>query len=492
MLTTPIGKLAGHCRHALALFMLVALLPSLSLAQAAVVDSAAIRRFVTEAMRADGVPGLAIVIVTHDGTAYAEGFGTTGSESDPITPDTPFVLGSMSKSVTALAVMQLVEAGRIDLDAPVRRYLPDFTMASADAERITVSQLLAHTSGIPTKAARAEGEARTLAGHVSALRRVALERAPGAAHEYASPNYQVLGRIVEVVSGESFGAYVDRHIFVPLGMRRSYADAASASAAGLAYGHQMMFGLAVARHLAAEPDRLPTAALMSSANDLGRFLRAQLRGGEIDGVRVASDSSVAAMHRPLVQAAGFAYAMGWRVSEIGGGVAVHHGGILPNYRGKMVMLPERGLGVVVLTNVSTVIGAPTSHRIADGVAAIVSAQQPTPSPKLSLWWMLVGVAIGMVVIAALQLRGLARAVRAPRSVGVAVKEIGFAAALVFGLPALLGFGWGEMWRQAPDLTVWMIAAAALGVATGLVRLRNTVRPIEQAAGIEAAGAILQG
>lgn len=460
--------------HVLALTILATLaaFPSLSRAQTPTINQTAIRRFVTEAMRADGLPGLAVVVVTRDGTAYAQGFGSTGRNGERITPDTPFILGSMSKSVTALAVMQLVESGRIDLDSPVRQYLPDFSMASLEAERITVRQLLAHTSGIPTNAPRAQGDGRTLAGHVSALRRVTLVHTPGTAHEYASPNYQVLGLIVEVVSGESFGAYVLRHIFLPLGMRHSYTDGRSGGIDKLAHGHQMMLGVAVQRQLPLEMDRLPTAALMSSANDLGRFMRAQLRGGELDGARVASDSTVATMHRPLVQTAGFGYAMGWRVSKIGSETAVHHGGIVPNYRGKMVMLPERGLGVAVLTNVSTVIGSPTSHRIADGIAKIISGQQPAPAPRLPLRWMLIGAAVGMVLITVLQLRSVARAVRVPRSVVAAMKEFGIAALLVFGLPASVGLGWEELWRQAPDMTVWVIVAATLGLATGALRLRN--------------------
>ncbi len=454
--------------------------PCVPRAQTAAIDSQAIRQFVTQTMRADGVPGVAVVVVTREGTIFAEGFGPTGHASDRITPDTPFILGSMSKSVTALAVMQLVESGRINLDAPVRRYLPDFSMASAKAEGITVRQLLAHTSGIPTNAPRAVGNARTLADHVRALRNVALVHEPGTTHEYASPNYQLLGRIIEVVSAESFGAYVRRHIFSPLGMRHSYADARSVGADSLAPGHQMVFGIAMPRQLPLETDRLPTAALMSSANDLGRFMRAELRGGELDGVRVASDSSVAEMHRALARGSGFSYAMGWRVSEVGRETAVHHGGILPNYRGKMVMLPERGIGVVVLTNVSTVVGSPSSHRLADGIAMISSGQPPTSPSVFSLRFILTGVAIAMMIITLLQLRGVWRAVRLPRSTAAAIREIGFAAALVLGLPTLLSFGWGEMWRQAPDMTIWIIVAATLGVATGLLRLRKSALPTAQA------------
>ncbi len=456
---------------------LVALLSSVSQpvvarAQSVDIDRAAIRRVVNAAMQADGVPGMAVVVVSRDGTRYAEGFGTTGRNGAHVTPDTPFLLGSMAKSVTALAMMQLVEQGRVTLDEPVTRYLPTFTMASASAARITVRQLLAHTSGIPMRAARAEHDDRTLADHVSALRAVTLTAEPGAAHEYSSPNYQLLGRIVEVVSGESFGAYVARHIFAPLNMRHSHVEATSANAAGVAAGHQMVLGIVVQRELPFESDRLPTAALVSTANDLGRFMRAQLRSGELDDVRVLTEISMREMHRPQVQASGFAYAMGWRLSTIGGVAAVHHGGILPNYRGKMVMLPERGLGVVVLTNVSTLIGSPTSHRVADAIAAIVAGQTPPAPPRVPLRWMLIGVAIGMLTITALQLRGLVRARRSQRSVGAAIKEVGFAVLLLFGLPLVSGIGWEELWRQAPDIAAWTLIAATLGVATGVIRLRT--------------------
>lgn len=443
-------------------------------AQQPQVDSVAIRRFVTSAIRADRVPGLAIAVVSRDGVLYAEGFGSTGRDGDRITPDTPFLLGSMSKSITALAVMQLVDAGQVELDAPVRRYLADFALRGNGSDQITVRQLLAHTSGIPTSAPRATGAHRTLADHVTALRQVSLARAPGEAHEYSSPNYQTLGRLVEVVSGQEFGAYVAQHVFAPLGMRHSFSDSAGAYSAGLTHGHQMVFGWSMQRDLAFEADRLPTAALVSSAGDLGRFLRAELRGGELDGVRIASVDAMKQMHQPQVSSPGFAYAMGWRVSALAGETAVHHGGILPNYRGKMVMLPTLGLGVVVLTNVSSVLGTPTSHRVADGVAAILAGADPG-QPRWSLSWLLSAVALGMLAITTLQLRGLLRARRTPRGLPAALKEFAFATALLVGMPLWLGFGWAEILRQMPDVGAWMLLSVTLGTATGVLHFLNAPR-----------------
>ncbi|MBC7788882.1 MAG: beta-lactamase family protein [Anaerolineae bacterium] len=441
------------------------------LAQRPVVDTADIGRYVTKEMRADRVPGLGIVVVTRDSVLYAQGFGSTGRKGESVTADTPFLLGSMSKSVTALAIMQLVEAGRVHLDSPVVRYLPDFVVEGTGAAKITVRHLLAHTSGIPASAPRAHGSGRSLASHIVALHDVELASEPGATHEYSSPNYQVLGRLVEVVSGEPFAAYVQRNVFGPLGMRRSFADSLGARASGLARGHQMIFGMPLARDLPFEGDRLPAAALVSTAGDMGRFLQAQLREGELNGARVASIAAFREMHKPQVQSEGFAYAMGWRVNPFAGGTAVHHGGILPNYRGKMVLLPELGVAVVVLTNVSSVIGAPTSHRVADGVAGLMAGRAPA-EPRWSLVWFLSAVALGMVAITALQIRGLLRARRGPRQVRGAMKELVFAGLLLLGPPLLLNFEWVEILRQTPDVGSWMLISAALGAVTAAYNARG--------------------
>ena len=114
-LTTPFVTLW----RSLALAVAILSLRCAAHAQTVAVDAAKIRAFVADVMRDDAIPGLAVVVVLRDGTAYAEGFGKTGRANGAVTPDTPFLLGSMSKSITALAVMQLVEEGRVDLVAPV-------------------------------------------------------------------------------------------------------------------------------------------------------------------------------------------------------------------------------------------------------------------------------------------------------------------------------------------------------------------------------------
>ncbi|MBK9966444.1 MAG: beta-lactamase family protein [Holophagales bacterium] len=152
----------------------------------------------------------------------------------------PVIIGSLSKAITATAVLQLVDGGKVELDAPMQRYLGETRFADPAAAAITVRQLLNQSSGLPTEAARGAGRDATLAEHVDALREVRLVAVPGERHIYSSPNYQILGRIVELVSGQPFGRFVETRIFSPLGMTASGVDAAAVPR--LAPGHNLWWG----------------------------------------------------------------------------------------------------------------------------------------------------------------------------------------------------------------------------------------------------------
>ena len=121
--------------------------------QARDIDIAAIDAYLETAMAVAHIPGLALGIVQNDRIVHLRGFGTADPTGRPVTPQTPFILGSVSKSFTALAVTQLIEAGRLELDTPVQRYLPWFRVADASASsQITVGHLLSHTSGLSRSA----------------------------------------------------------------------------------------------------------------------------------------------------------------------------------------------------------------------------------------------------------------------------------------------------------------------------------------------------
>ncbi len=174
-------------------------------------DIAAIDQYVESEMRATRLPGLALAIVQGDKIVHLRGFGKADPSGRPVTPQTPFLIASVTKPFTALAVMQLVEAGKVQLDAPVQRYLAWFRVADPEASaRITVRQLLVQTSGLPTitgdehMVTSGDASEEALENRVRALRATRLTAQPGTIFQYSNANYATLAMIVKSVSGQSY------------------------------------------------------------------------------------------------------------------------------------------------------------------------------------------------------------------------------------------------------------------------------------------------
>ena len=195
-----------------------------------------------EQMQRLNIPGASLAIVEGDQIVHMRGFGNARPGGEAPTPQTPFLIGSLTKSVTALAVMQLVEVGKLELDAPIQRYLPWFKVADPQASaQITVRHLLNQTSGLSTASGRipladfddspnaAERQARVLAT-------LKLSRPVGSAFEYSNSNYNLLGLIIEAASGESYADTIQTHVFAPLKMSHSYTSQAEAKQNDMAVG----------------------------------------------------------------------------------------------------------------------------------------------------------------------------------------------------------------------------------------------------------------
>lgn len=412
-----------------------------------------IDRFVAERMADHLVPGLALVVIRDGKVVHRRGFGELRTNQ-------PIIIGSLSKAITATAVMTLVEAGRIELDAPMQRYLPGLTFDDPDMQSVTVRHLLNQTSGLPSDAPRASGRDATLAAHAAALQTVQLVAPPGERHLYSSPNYQLLGRIVEVVSGQSFADYVQARILDPLRMTSSSMTGAQHAVTG----HNIWWGVPGPSTYRWEPGRLPTASVVASADDLARFMLSQL--GE--GPRILTPESLAILHRGTGKTDYFSYAMGWRAGTTAGVPSLWHGGALPSYRGAMVMLPQSRSGVIVLTNMSTMF-ADHTRDIATGVVAIME-QRPLPEPSRPLRQIYLAIAAGSLLLLLLFVRGLVRAIRRPG--GNRKKIIAFDVLLpvvaLLATPMLLHVSYLAMWEGAPDITLTVAIAMLLGfVAAGI-------------------------
>ena len=190
-------------------------------------------------------------IVHNNEIVYTQGYGVTGPDGTSITSQTPFIMGSTSKSLTALAFMQLVEAGEIELDANVQTYLPWFTMKGPeDSNLITIRQLLTHTSGLSGTVSDKDlvsndTSENALETHIREVADYKLTNTPGDIYHYNNTNYDILGLIVQTVSGISFEEYLEEQIFSPLEMDNSYTSKLEAEESGSAMGHTYFCGFSI-------------------------------------------------------------------------------------------------------------------------------------------------------------------------------------------------------------------------------------------------------
>ncbi|GAB4537758.1 MAG: serine hydrolase [Anaerolineae bacterium] len=380
----------------------------------------AIDAYVEEQMHRLNMPGVSLAIVEGNEIVHLRGFGQARPGGEVPTPQTPFFIGSLTKSLTALAVMQLVEAGKIELDAPVQRYLPWFRVADPQASaQITVRHLLNQTSGLPTSSgeiqlADFDGSPGAAERQARALSTLELSRPVGSAFEYSNSNYNLLGLIIEAASGESYADYTQKHIFTPLDMSHTYTSQPIARQNGLAMGHQYWFAIPFAAPNVPIPQgSLASGQLISSSEDMARYMIALLNGGCYGDMQILSVAGVAELHRGVADfsAMGLSlgqYGMGWFVDEVDQTKLVWHSGTTPNFGAYMALLPEQKKGVVLLFNANHHWMTPVLSDFGGGVAALLAGDQPAPVPFIGMIpWAL----RGLLLIPALQIIGIVATLR---------------------------------------------------------------------------------
>jgi CubicO group peptidase (beta-lactamase class C family) len=345
-----------------------------------------------------------------------KGFGIADPSGRPVTPQTPFIIGSTTKSMTAVAVMQLVEAGKLELDAPVQRYLPWFRVADQDASaRITIRHLLNHTSGLPTMSGESETSTDTsdqaLEHRVRALSSAELTAPVGTIWQYCNANYDVLGLIVQTVAGQSYETYLQEHLFTPLAMRQTFTSQQEAQQHGMATGYRYWFGVPLPAHLPYHRGELPAGFVISSAENMAHYLIAHLNAGRYRAAQILSPSGIAELHRPAVALMGtpdIFYGMGWYIMATNGVPTVRHVGETGNYHANIVLVPEGGWGIVLLMNGnSAFLGHARIEGIAVGVTSLLVGR---PLPEAAPFYDTIVFYIIVLGIAVLQVVGIIRSV----------------------------------------------------------------------------------
>jgi len=360
----------------------------------------AIDAYIEEQMRRLHIPGVSLAIVEGDSVAHVRGFGKARPGGEAPTPQTPFLIGSLTKSFTALAVMQLVEAGKVELDAPVQRYLPWFRVADPQASaQMTVRHLLNQTSSLPllpSEIAMADFDDRPDATErqVRALSTLKINRPVGSKWEYSNFNSNILGLVVEVASGESYAETIQNHIFNPLGMRHSYTTKAAAQQNGLAVGHRHWFSLPFpAPDMPVPRGSLPSGQLISCTEDMAHYLIAHLNAGHYGDVQILSEAGINELHYGEVECIMFGisagkYGMGWFDIDLGQTKTFSHGGNVPDFSAFMALIPEQKRGVVILLNADPYGLPPILEEVGMGVTALLAGQPPAPIELDFIQWVM--------------------------------------------------------------------------------------------------------
>lgn len=327
--------------------------------------------YVRQQMAEWRTPGLALAVTNREGLLHVAVFGYADLKARrPVTPETLFQIGSISKSFTAIALLQLQEEGKLDLHAPLTKYWPWFSVQSAYPP-FTVHHLLTHTSGLP----RDRDDIPSSLFSAWAVRERTTGAPPGAHWAYSNVGYQILGYLLEHLDGSDYATIIRKRIFTPLGIHQSEPVITFAARARMAVGYQLALDDRPAHRsqpLAEAPwfeYGAGDGSIAATPADLAAYLRMLLNRGASPAGRVLSEAGFALFTQRTVQAPdGGWYGYGIRIREEDGRTLLSHSGGMVGYSSMLLADATVGIGAVVFVN-----GPGNPGRVAEFVLACVRA-----------------------------------------------------------------------------------------------------------------------
>ncbi len=328
-----------------------------------------------DAYRADA-PGVAVLVMRGDAVLYRGARGEADVAGNvSLTPGDRFRIGSVTKPIAAAGLLTLVDAGKVALDDPLSKYLPDYPGGAG----VTVEQLLNHTSGIKDYTGipgTMQGPIKrhlTTAQLVAYFKNEAPDFAPGDAWSYSNSGYVLVGAVIEASSGQPWHQYLEQALFKPLGLQDTGYGADPAVIARQVMGYTMN-GQAAARPLQISMTQPHAAgALVSTVDDLARFSRALHKG------RVLKPATYARMITPVGKAKDIGYGYGFETNAVRGNPSLEHSGGIPGFTSHLTYVPGADVTVAVLHNNETPSPAQEPRSLARRLAA---AALGTPYPVI--------------------------------------------------------------------------------------------------------------
>lgn len=323
-----------------------------------------LNNIVETAMKKSGTPGVTVAIVSEE-SIWTNGYGYADESGGVmVTNHTLFELGSMSKAFTALGILYLEQENKLSLEDEVKEYLPwlsliyrgDYKGQTVDEEvPVTLKNLLYHTSGIPFETIGYIPEGNSddmLERTVRTLIGVELDFYPGQRYSYATINYDILGLIIEVITGDSYENFILEKICKPLGLEHTYLYKQEAQETGfLAQGYKTEFFQVLEYEAPEYRGNTPAGYVISSADDMARWMQIQLGLVEVPDPYAELIAKSHISDRTVTAVDDYAYAAGWNI-HVRGEYLVH-GGSNPNFSSMMMINMEEKIGICVLTNLNS-------------------------------------------------------------------------------------------------------------------------------------------
>lgn len=325
------------------------------------------------------IPGASISIVSKGETVYSYNWGVTGEDEQPITSQTPFALGSISKSFTGLAIAKLIDEEKLSLDDKVSDLLPSLHWQGIE-NSITIHHLLTHTSGISSYdglkvADLGITEQIELNEIVHRLSEITLTHPPGSVHQYSPANYLILGSIIEEITNQRYAEYMHQHIFSPLEMTNTAADGDAANRTGYRSGYQSWFGYPVKSKVAYDNSGAPYSTITSSAEEMTQFI-SLLSGRSSEKI---DDSILNRYTEKLYERKSKVYyGYGLRHTKLDSGKdIVWHSGSTPDAHAELFYIPEDDWGAIILTNKNHIFEETSLPLLKQGIIDIMQDTEPT-------------------------------------------------------------------------------------------------------------------
>jgi CubicO group peptidase (beta-lactamase class C family) len=304
-------------------------------------------------MKEYGVPGVALGIL-QNGVPTVRGLGITNVEDPlPVTAHTVFPIASISKTFATTAMLRLIEQGKVDLHAPVQKYLPDFRVRDEAVSRdVTIWNLLTHTGGWEGQVSGPERGTATLENFVASIKDLMQIAPPGAAWSYNNAGFSIAGRVIEVVTGQSINRALQDLVFTPLGLEHAGTTAGDFIVNRFAAGHSTRNGVPVLQRPFVPSSSITAGGVGLDITDMMTYARFHLGDGTANGQRVLSRASLELMRTPQLrkQSTDDDMGLGWHLRTVGPIHTASHGGTLAGHILLLEIVPERNFAIGILTN----------------------------------------------------------------------------------------------------------------------------------------------